>query len=260
MHPEPAPIHSSSRTSIVTGGTGAIGSAVVRLLAARGDRVVFTYRSAAGAAAALTREVTTVGGQCGAMPVDLTKADDVGAFVRAVADRSGAIDVVVHAAGPHVRQVNMSSVTPKEFRAQLDGESGAFWNLVHPAIPHLRASQGAIVAITTVALRRFPMRDGLSPTTKAGIEALVRVVAAEEGRYGIRANCVGPGILADGMAARLIASGEFDEVSQEAARRSIPLRRFGTAEDVARVAVFLASEGAAYVTGQSIDVDGGYSR
>ena len=61
------------------------------------------------------------------------------------------------------------------------------------------------------------------------------------------------------MAARLIASGEFDEVSQEAARRSIPLRRFGTAEDVARVAVFLASEGAAYVTGQSIDVDGGYS-
>ena len=93
---------------------------------------------------------------------------------------------------------------------------------------------------------------------KAAVEAAVRGIAAEEGRYGVRANCVAPGMLTDGMASRLIDSGELSEEALEVTRRSIPLGTFGTADDVAEAVCFLASDRAGFITGQKLDVDGGY--
>ena len=86
----------------------------------------------------------------------------------------------------------------------------------------------------------------------------VRAIAAEEGRFGVRANCVGPGMLTEGMAARLIGSGDLDEHALDVARRNIPLRRFGAAADVAEAVCFLASDRARFISGQKLDVDGGY--
>jgi NAD(P)-dependent dehydrogenase (short-subunit alcohol dehydrogenase family) len=171
----------------------------------------------------------------------------------------GGIHTLVYAAGPHVPMVHLSKVTPGQYRAQLVADAAAFFNLVHPALPLLRESRGSIVAVTTVATRRFPVRDGLSSGTKGAVEAVARALAAEEGRFGVRVNCVAPGMLTDGIAARLIDSGELDAAALEITKRNIPMRRFGDAMDIAEAVAFLASDAAGFITGQALGVDGGYS-
>lgn len=153
---------------------------------------------------------------------------------------------------------HLSKIKAETFRAQLEQDAIAFLTAMVPLIPLLRVSRGSLVAVTTAATTRYPVRDGLSSIPKAAIEAAVRGMAAEEGRFGVRANCVGPGMLTDGMAARLIGSGDLDERALDVARRNIPLRQFGTATDVAEAVCFLASGRARFISGQKLDVDGGY--
>ncbi|WP_327658202.1 SDR family NAD(P)-dependent oxidoreductase [Streptomyces sp. NBC_00483] len=245
--------------ALVAGGTGGIGAATVRMLARRGSAVLFTYRSNETSAEALTAELRAEGAQVESVRADLTDEDEAASAIRSAVDRFGALHTLVYAAGPHVPMVHLSKVPPSQYRHQLHADTLAFYNLIHPALDALRASAGSVVAVTTAATHRYPVRDGLSSGTKGAVEAVVRALAAEEGRYGVRFNCVGPGMLTDGIAARLIENGELDDAALQVTRRNIPLRRFGTAQDIAEAVTFLASDRAGFITGQHLAVDGGYT-
>ncbi|MFF3569161.1 SDR family NAD(P)-dependent oxidoreductase [Nocardia jiangxiensis] len=251
--------HTRTGAALVAGGTGGIGAAVVRMLAQRGSDIAFTYRSNRTAADDLSKFAAQQGRSCLAAQLDVTDPEALPRVVTQVAEQFGGLHTVVYAAGPHVPMVHLSKVSPREYREQLEADAAAFFDLMHATLPLLRESKGSVVAVTTAATRRFPVRDGLSSGTKGAVEAVVRAFAAEEGRFGVRLNCVGPGMLTDGMAARLIASGDLDDTALEITRRNIPLRRFGDADDIAEAVAFLASDRADFITGQMLDIDGGYS-
>jgi NAD(P)-dependent dehydrogenase (short-subunit alcohol dehydrogenase family) len=244
--------------ALVVGGSGGIGRAIVRMLGERGSAVVATYRGGRERAQLAVDEATAYGVRGEALAVDLGDDTACAAAVGHVVETFGGLHTLVYAAGPHVPMRHLSRVTPAELAGQLDADAAAFFRVVAPALPALRDQGGSIVAVTTAATARFPVRDGLSSAPKAAVEALARGLAAEEGRYGVRVNCVGPGMLTDGMADRLISSGELDEHALEVTRRNIPLRRFGQAVDIAEAVCFLASDRAGFVSGQKLDVDGGY--
>ncbi len=243
--------------AFVSGGSGGIGAAVCRLLAERGAEVTFTYRSSSEKAAALVDEIESSGGLARAVQLDLSDTDAVAGAVGQAA--GGGLHTVVYASGPYVSMEYVARIDPERFWRQCTGDILAFYNLVHATLPHLRTARGSLVAVTTCATERFPKRDSLSSAPKGAVEALVRAAAKEEGRYGVRANCVGPGMMADGMAETLMATGEVDERAQAVALGEISLGHFGRASDIAEAVCFLASDRAGYITGQKLDVDGGWT-
>lgn len=252
----PADFRGRTGVAVVTGGSGGIGAVICRQLAARGSAVALSYRSNAAAALTVAEELTALGVSARADPLDLTDPAAVARYLHEL--MPGGVHTVVHAAGPHIPMVHLSKVPPAQYAAHLNQEVAAFFNLVHAALPALRTGRGNVVAVTTAATARYPVRDGLSAGTKSAVEALARAFAAEEGRFGVRFNCVGPGMLTDGMAQRLMSSGDLDAQAQAVAMANIPLRRFGSADDIAAAVVFLASDQAGFITGQKLDVDGGY--
>jgi NAD(P)-dependent dehydrogenase (short-subunit alcohol dehydrogenase family) len=245
--------------ALVTGGSGAIGAATVKMLATRGSKVAFTYHSNKEAAAEIAAEAREHGWEIESRQLDLRDVDATAGLITELEEHYGGIHAVVYASGPFVQLDYLSRVTPQQFRAQIEADAVAFFNLVQPSIQPLRRTRGSIVAVATTALSRAIPRDGLSAGPKGAVEGVVRTLALEEGRYGIRANVVGVGVTDVGMAADLIESGSFGEAGLAEATASIPLRQFGTADDLAEAVCFLASDRAQFITGQTLNVDGGYS-
>ncbi len=245
--------------ALVVGGSGGLGSVIAAEFAARGSDIAITYRSGVEAAAATASAVEELGRRCWSARADLTDDELTASAVQELADAASGIHTLVYAAGPIVPQLHLSRTAPSLVRAQIDADASGFFSVAHASLTHLRKTRGNIVAVTTAALGRFPVRDGLSTLPKAAVVAAVRGLAAEEGRFGVRANSVGPGMLTDGMAQELMASGQLDERALAAARNNIPLRIFGTASDIAEAVCFLASDRARYISGQHLAVDGGYT-
>jgi len=250
---------SKTGAAFVVGGSGGLGAAICVELARRGSDVALTYSSNQEVAGEVAAAVSDAGRAAWTVSLSLTDHDGCQANVDAIAEAASGIHTLVYAAGPHVPQRHLSRISAAEVQEQLEIDAVGFYAVASACLPHLRESKGSIVALTTAATRRFPVRDGLSSIPKAAVEAAMKGIAAEEGRFGVRANTVGPGMLTDGMAKRLIDNGDLDERALDAARANIPLRTFGTAEDIAEAVCFLASDRASFISGQNLDVDGGFT-
>jgi NAD(P)-dependent dehydrogenase (short-subunit alcohol dehydrogenase family) len=246
----------SGRRALVTGGSRGIGRAVAIELARRGADVAFIYRSREAEAAATGTAIRAAGGRAVALQADLADAAAIAAAVARAAAELGGIDVVVLAAGAMVAWREVADIPPEDWdRFVAIDLSGNFY-LLHAALPHLRAAGGgAIVAISSIAAQMVQPRNAQGAAAKAGLEALIRVVAREEARRGIRANAVAIGLTDTDMGRAALA--EWGEETAARIIRGIPLQRVGTAEEVARVVAFLAGPDAAYITGKVLQVDGG---
>ena len=253
---EPQDFAGLDGVALVTGGSGGLGSAVAVMLARRGADVAITYRNNADRTAEVIAAIEATGRRGSAHQLVADDAEGAAALVEEVS--ADGLHTLVHAAGPLIPQRHLSRINPGDLTPQMTDEIAGFFNVAQPALPHLRRSKGSIVAITTAATRRFPVRDGLSAAGKGAVEQLCWGLAAEEGRFGIRVNCVGPGMTTAGMAQDLTASGDLAEVDFAAATANIPLKRFGDAADIAEAVCFLASTRAGYISGQHLAVDGGY--
>jgi len=245
--------------AFVAGGSGGIGRAICKQLAEAGCDVALTYRNGRERAEETAALVRAAGRKAVVLQVDLRDEKAVARAVDETALDFGALHTAIYAAGPYIHMRHISRIEPALFRDTMEQDAFGCFNLIHAALPHLRSAKGSFVALSTPALRRYAVKDVLSAAPKAAIEALVRGVAAEEGRFGIRANGVGVGVIEDGMYHALVETGDFDQRFLEASRQNMALRRLGTAEEIAEAVVFLASARARWITGQTLMVDGGYA-
>lgn len=242
--------------AIVAGGSGGLGAAICEALATEGCDVALTYRGHEQKAQALAVQLRSRNRQACASRLDLCDLEKVTAYLDSIERQFGRIHTVVYAAGPTIKMSYISKLESEEWARTMSQDVNGCFNLMKTALGHLRERGGSLCAITTCAVERIPVADILSAAPKAAIEALMKGIAKEEGRFGIRANCVGPGFIDAGLGhAVLYESGEGTFV--EAVKKSTPMRRIGSADDIAQAVAFLCSARAKFITGQSLAVDGG---
>ena len=237
----------TQKTAIVTGAARGIGLATTKQFLSEGRRVAMIDRDA-------DVLMAEAGQLDNVLPVvcDVSQPDQVAAMIAEVAEAFGRIDALVNNAG--VADFGPIEETPFErWRTVMATNLDGVFLCSQAAIPHLKQVQGAIVNIASISgLRASTLRVAYG-TSKAGVIQLTQQQAAELGEYGIRANCVAPGPVRTKLA-MAVHSPEIIAAYHDA----IPLNRYGSEDEIASVIVFLCSDKASYVTGQTIASDGGF--
>lgn len=245
--------------ALVVGGSGGIGQAVCRELARAGSDIALTYHGNRAAADSIATEIRELGRRATVHQLTIGDAERVEAVVSEAAREHGRMHTVVVGAGTLATQVLLSQTTREQWQTIIEQDLNGFFNLMHATLRRLKEwGGGSYVHIGSAGQLRWPDRDGLSVAPKAAIEALITGIAREEGRFNIRANSVLLGVIEAGMFVELTKLGAFDQRWVEAAHRNLALKRWGRPEEVGYAVAFLASDRAAYVTGQRIAVAGGY--
>ena len=243
------------RVALVTGGGRGFGRAIALGLAREGADVAVNYRASAGPAAEVVREIERQGRRAWAVRADVSREDDVRAMVAAVLERSGRLDVLVNNAGIMTR--GPFADTPVGSYAEMFAVNVTGTMLCsHHALPAMiRQRHGRILTLSSQLAQRGVGGGGFTAyaTTKGAIEAFTRALAGEVGAHGITVNAIAPGGIETDMS-RGVMTDEYR------ARRlaELPLRRFGSVEDVAYCAVALADDDAGYLTGQILHPSGGW--
>ena len=244
---------------LVFGGSGGIGQGVALTFAQSGTDVAIAYRSKKDVAERVAGEIRGFGRKASIHATDVTDPKQVEAAVEAALKEHGRIHTVVFAAGPVVEQVLLGDTSHALFKRSIDTEVMGFFNVVQATLPKLRAAGGgSYVHLGSAGHVWWPPKDGLSVAPKAANEALIKGIAKEEGRNNVRANSVLVGVIEAGMFLELLKRGVFDQAWIDETLKLLPLKRWGKPEEIGHTAVFLASTRGGYITGQQINVSGGF--
>ena len=237
----------SLKRALVTGGSGGIGSAISRRLAADGLGVIIHANSNLATAQALARRIVAEGGQAQAVAFDVTDASATAQALQALLDQ-GPIQVLVNNAGIHEDAV-FPGMQLAQWQRVLDVSLNGFFHVTQPlTLPMIRTRWGRIINITSVAAVMGNRGQVNYSAAKGALHAATKSLALEVASRGITVNAVAPGIIDTGM-----SQGTF---SADDIARMVPMKRAGKAEEVADLVGFLASERAAYISGQIISING----
>ena len=247
-----------SGCTVVVGGTGGVGSAVCKQLVANSTQVAFTYHQNQEKATELLEELNKENAAAACFRLDLTNRESIGPVIEKARAQFGHIHSCIFCAGSDISMTYISDLEFAQWKEVIEADADGFFQVTKSLLPHFRKQKGgSLVLISSVGTTRFPKQDILSVAPKALMEALVQGIAKEEGRYGTRANTLALGVIDTGIFTRL-KEKEFSSEWVEAARQNTALKRFGTADEVARAALFLASNESSYMTGQTLYLDGGF--
>jgi NAD(P)-dependent dehydrogenase (short-subunit alcohol dehydrogenase family) len=245
------------RTALVTGGSRGIGRAVAIRLAADGAKVAINYNSNVAAAEEVVALIAAAGGHAECYQASVSDADAILAMLRAVRSQFGPIDLFVSNAGSASSGRDILTTDASEYLRLLNVHTLGPIGILKALLPDLRsAERGDVVMISTALTDTMPAGASAYTMAKVAMEAIVRTLAREERRHGIRANIVAPGLVATDMGARLVAAATGGG-AVENLDANYPFGRVSSPEDVAGVVAFLVSEDASYMTGQRLLVDGG---
>ena len=237
-----------SRRALVTGGSGDIGSAVCRALAAQGCFVYINANANAERAQVLTDEIERAGGKAQMLAFDLTDAAATRTALEEIL-RAGAIDILVHNAGIH-DDAPLAGMTDAQWHSVIGVSLHGFFHVAQPLLlPMARAHFGRIVCVSSVAAQLGNRGQVNYAAAKSALHGAAKSLAREMASRGVTVNAVAPGII-EGR----LADAAFDA---EKIRELVPAGRAGTPEEVAALITFLCSDAAAYINGQVIGVNGG---
>jgi len=244
----------SGKTALITGASRGIGEAIAKVFAENGANIAFTYKQSAGKARALEESLAKFEVQAKGYQSDAASFNDADALVKAVLQDFGKIDVLVNNAGI-TRDNLLLRMTEQQWDEVIDNNLKSVFNLTRFVSYHmLKQKSGSIINISSIVGLTGNAGQANYAASKAGIIGLTKTVAQEFGSRNIRCNAITPGFIETDMTHAL------DEKVAADLKKNIPLSRLGQADEVAKAALFLASELSSYVTGQALSVCGGMYR
>lgn len=234
--------------ALVTGGSGGIGTAICRRLAATGHFVYVHSHRRPAAAAAIVADIVAAGGRAAAVQFDLTDAAATRAAVETLL-ADGPVQVLVNNAGIHDDAV-FPGMSPVQWHRVIDLSVNGFYNVTQPLIlPMIRTRFGRIINLSSVAAIMGNRGQVNYAAAKGALNAATKALSLEVASRGITVNAVAPGIIAAGMGDAAFDAAAIADI--------VPMKRAGTAQEVASLVGYLASAEAGYITGQIISINGG---
>lgn len=241
------------KTVLVTGASGGIGKCIAKKFATEGANVAVHYNSNETSAKAIKADIEDAGGVCEIFQCDIRDNGQVKDMIDKIIDKFGRLDVLVNNAGVAL-DARIHKMPEEYFDKVMAINVKGTWNATQHAIVHMREQEsGAIVNISSISGMRGNIGQSAYASSKAAVVAMAKTVAREAASKGIRVNAVAPGYVEVGM------SEQIPDKLREKLVTEIPMGRTGKGEEIADAVLFLASNRASYITGQVLEVNGGWN-